>query len=121
MNGTWSAEQREWLQAMGHSVWQLAGAEAPVEAVPARTPDALREAAGLGRETTRPPRRAEAARPAGNGDRLTQAVLRAAGAGIDSAAVLALVPDVAALRGNAAAKRALWPRLRGLRRGTRTP
>ncbi|MDI9238759.1 alanine acetyltransferase [Lysobacter sp. LF1] len=120
MNGTWSAQQREWLQAMGHSVFQLAGVDAPDEA-PARTPDALREAAGLVPESARPVRRAEAARPAGNGDRLIQAVLRAAGAGADSAAVLALVPDAAALRGNAAAKRALWPRLRGLRRSVGTP
>lgn len=80
MSGTpWSAEQLEWLRALGH--------------VPVR-------AAGL------PP------------DPLLHAVVRAAGADPDDARAVALarhLPPVASLRGNAAAKRSLWPRLRALR------
>ncbi|MFQ6313872.1 hypothetical protein ACLMLE_28215, partial [Lysobacter capsici] len=32
MSGLWSAQQREWLQAMGHTVMSLAGSEPPAEA-----------------------------------------------------------------------------------------
>ncbi|MFD0739076.1 hypothetical protein ACFQZQ_07260 [Lysobacter koreensis] len=46
---------------------------------------------------------------------LLRALARAAGRR-DPADVAALVPDPVALRGNPAAKRALWPRLRALRR-----
>jgi len=47
-----------------------------------------------------------------------QSLIRAAG-GIDEARVIEIAGDIAALRGNAAAKRALWPRLRALRAGSR--
>ncbi|MGJ7903500.1 alanine acetyltransferase, partial [Lysobacter sp. 1R34A] len=50
---------------------------------------------------------------------LLRAVLRAARRGPDDPAVLALF-DAQTLRGNAAAKRALWPQLRALRRGSAT-
>jgi hypothetical protein len=53
-------------------------------------------------------------------DPLLHALLHAAGRGPGSAdvgAVLRQLPATASLRGNAAAKRALWPRLRALRRG----
>ena len=53
-------------------------------------------------------------------DVLLQALLRAAGRHADSPdlpAVLRALPATATLRGNAAAKRALWPRLRRLRSG----
>ena len=83
MSGTpWSAEQLEWLRALGH--------------VPVRV-------AGL------PP------------DPLLHAVVRAAGADPDDARAVALarqLPPVASLRGNPAAKRNLWPRLRALRAGS---
>jgi len=52
------------------------------------------------------------------GDALLQALLRAAGRDAQSAdlpAVLRALPATATLRGNAAAKRALWPRIRKLR------
>ena len=52
-------------------------------------------------------------------DPLLLALLRAAGRGPDhddAAGLLAAWPPAAALRGNAAAKRALWPTLRALRR-----
>ena len=47
---------------------------------------------------------------------LQRAVLRAAG-GRDAAAPAALLTAAASLRANPAAKRALWPQLRALRRG----
>ncbi len=51
-------------------------------------------------------------------DPLLHAVLRAAGRSRDSddlAQVLRILPVTASMRGNAAAKRALWPQLRRLR------
>jgi len=51
-------------------------------------------------------------------DALLQALLRAAARDVQSPdlpAVLRALPATATLRGNAAAKRALWPRLRRLR------
>lgn len=78
--GPWSAEQREWLRALGHEPYRHAG-----------LPD----------------------------DPLLHAVLRAAGQDPADAraAVLLLadLPPVATLRGDAAAKRRLWPRLRTMR------
>jgi hypothetical protein len=53
-------------------------------------------------------------------DPLLHALLAAAGCGPGSPRlreVLAALPPTAALRGDPAAKRALWPRLRALRRG----
>ena len=53
-------------------------------------------------------------------DPLAHALLRAAGRGPDSedaALLLRGLPPLAALRGDPAAKRALWPKLRALRRG----
>ena len=84
MHGPWSAEQCEWLRALGHE---------PL----------LNQPPGL------------AALP---DDPLLHAVLRAAGCDPGDARAAALVaelPPVAALRGNAAAKRGVWPRLRALR------
>ena len=51
-------------------------------------------------------------------DALLHALLRAAARNVDSpdlSAVLRALPPTATLRGDAAAKRALWPRLRQLR------
>lgn len=53
-------------------------------------------------------------------DPLAHALLRAAGrtpTDADAAALLRELPPLAALRADPAAKRALWPRLRALRRG----
>ncbi|RDY68850.1 alanine acetyltransferase [Lysobacter soli] len=130
MSEPWTAEQREWLQAMGHTVWSIAPAEAlaaerPPESNEDRSRDdaapssgprgAMREAAALLARDERPTRVAPA-RP--QGDRLLHALMRAAG-GADEASVMQLAGDIAALRGNASAKRALWPRLRALRRTSR--
>ena len=54
-------------------------------------------------------------------DPLAHALLRAAGLGADAddaAALLATLPPLAVLRADPAAKRALWPKLRALRRGS---
>lgn len=58
-------------------------------------------------------------RPPATADPLLLALLRAAGRGADdgdAAGLLQAWPGAAELRGNPAAKRALWPRLRALRR-----
>lgn len=83
---SWDAFQREMLDALGHQVYALAGAE----------PEPALDRAAL--------------------TPLQRAVLRAAGSR-DSTAPDALLAAAASLRANAAAKRALWPRLRALRRG----
>ena len=134
MSELWTAQQREWLQAMGHTVWSVASADALVaerepeagNATVASGPrGAMHEAAALLARDERPARPAPAQRamrptpgPASGGDRLRQALLRASG-GAEETRVMAIAGDIAALRGNAAAKRALWPRLRALRRGSR--
>lgn len=106
MSALWTREQHEWLQAMGHTVWTLADAPAPSADARAPAPEV---------RGAREPPHASPARATG-GERLMQALLRVAG---DADALRALGIDVAALRGDAAAKRALWPRLRALRRGRR--
>lgn len=55
-------------------------------------------------------------------DPLAHALLRAAGSSPDAdgaAGLLRALPPLAALRADPAAKRALWPKLRALRRGAR--
>ncbi|WP_052756373.1 hypothetical protein [Lysobacter capsici] len=131
MSGLWSAQQREWLQAMGHTVMALAGSEPPVEAPmanaapidaarnaepPARAPQPMRERTAS--ESAAPEPAQAAPRAAARGDDtppLLRNLLRAARRAAGDAQVLALF-DAAALRGNPAAKRALWPQLRTLRR-----
>ena len=130
----WTAEQQRWLAALGHTVW-VHGAlpEIEAEAVaqvdePARAlPPARREFQP--RPAPKPridaidtaPVAAPAARAASRlPDKLHFALIRAAGINPnapDMAAVIAQWPASAELRGNPAAKRALWPRLRALRKG----
>ncbi len=98
MTMPWSPQQREWLQALGHDVLLLAGTATDAERLPV---------AGS------PPRGTVAGPTADNP--LLRAVLRAAG-GRGIAELAAWLPDPASLRGDAAAKRALWPRLRTLRK-----
>ncbi|UHQ22640.1 alanine acetyltransferase [Lysobacter sp. 5GHs7-4] len=130
----WSAQQREWLQALGHPALALATAgdapppraaePVPVQARAATEPRAAATAEPTRSQETPQARTPERARPApstNNDDALLRAVLRAAGrhpGAAPDAAVLALY-DAAALRGYPAAKRALWPLLRSLRRGAR--
>ncbi|MEI2453991.1 hypothetical protein [Lysobacter firmicutimachus] len=113
MSGLWSAQQREWLQAMDHSVLSLAGDAA--EAVPPMEPRAS-AASAVGAVAAPPAKVASAGAPALDSP-LLRNLLRAARRSPGDAAVLALF-DAAALRGDPRAKRALWPQLRALRRGS---
>lgn len=115
MSELWNAQQREWLQAMGHTVLALAGDEPPPAAEPAVRAPASRGAADAAAGSTRPP--PPRAREPADEPVLLRNLLRAARRPSGDAQVLALF-DAPALRGNAAAKRALWPRLRALRRGS---
>lgn len=90
---SWSPQQQAMLSAMGYTLYRQAGA-APVSAGVAE------------------PVRAQAS-PAASADRLLQALARAAG-GHDLAALA--LPPIEQLRTSGAAKRALWPTLRALRR-----
>lgn len=134
----WSAEQQEWLSALGHTLYvqgplPVAALETappppqsqvlPVPAVPARRAPpapAARPVANTSIEgpsierTPAPPRRAT-----GLPDRLHFALIRASGCNPNAegaAEIFAQWPSSAELRGNPAAKRALWPALRKLRR-----
>ena len=107
MSLLWNAQQREWLQALGHPVLVLSGAglaEAALEPIDATSPPvAASPAAG-----DRP-----------DADDLYRALLRATGQPLGAAerALRQLAIDSAVLRGDPAGKRALWPRLRRLRAG----
>jgi hypothetical protein len=88
--------QREVLEALGHVVYRMAPTESSA---------------------------AEAQRVSPIEDALLRALLRAAARDVvtdDAVAVLHTAP-LASLRGNPAAKRALWPRLRALRARGATP
>lgn len=108
---TWSALQRDRLAAMGLELY--------VRADPGADPRAVDAPSGTGSKADR-----RADDPSTDGapgdDRLLRALLRAAGVregGPAADAVRAALPPVDAIRGNPAAKRALWPRLRAMRRG----
>ena len=91
MTAMWDSFQREALTAVGHGVYQAAG--------PALNASALqRDAADDGA----PP--------------MLQALARAAGVPVER---LVDLPPLEQLR-NAAAKRALWPRLRAIRAASRS-
>lgn len=132
----WSAEQQGWLRALGHAVylpadWPTeAGAPAVVDAPVARTETAepvpvaprVRPPARETIERPAPVRHAPAPRTGGARlpDRLHFALIRASGCNptaVGAAELFAQWPSSAELRGNPAAKRALWPVLRRLRRG----
>ncbi|MFC5577142.1 hypothetical protein ACFPOA_03815 [Lysobacter niabensis] len=111
----WSTQQREWLQALGHGVLM------PVPAGSAAEPARSEEHAGgaVPEAVTRGMPKPDApTRPAQSGSPLLRALARAAGRSEQDAEFLAALPDVATLRGNPAARRALWPRLRALRKRT---
>jgi len=132
VSAAWSAQQQHWLTALGHTVYEqgqalpfaLATAFAMPAASAARSPV---RAAGV-----TPPRRvapsavaaapAPAAPPRGASrlpDKLHIALIRASGCNPNAAgagAQMAQWPATSALRGNPAAKRALWPQLRALRK-----
>jgi len=134
----WSAEQQGWLGALGHTVylpadWPTeAGAPTPVaDASTARVERIERESPSPAPRSRPPVREAEdrptparsapAPRAAGARlpDRLHFALIRASGCNPNApgaAELFAQWPSSAELRGNPAAKRALWPTLRRLRR-----
>lgn len=135
----WSAEQQEWLSALGYTVFASgtlvmeAEAEAPaVEVAPTRVASeapahvARARAPQMDNDDAKPAT-ASAPRPAPTRpragarlpDRLHFALIRASGLNPNaegSAEIFAQWPSSAELRGNPAAKRALWPRLRALRK-----
>lgn len=135
----WSAEQQGLLGALGHTVYLPADwpteAGAPAQAVEAPAASVEREPS-VAPPRTRPPAREAIERPAparaapvpraaGSRmpDRLHFALIRASGCNPNApgaADLFAQWPSSAELRGNPAAKRALWPTLRRLRRGTPT-
>lgn len=138
MSGTpaeplWSDLQLSWLQAMGHTVYldRTAPAAAPVpvaDVVPVREAEpwpaapaaipapARRSAPEVARERPATPaaRRARVGLP----DRLQIALLRASGCNPNDPETQRLMASwpLEALRTDPAAKRALWPQLRALRR-----
>ena len=134
MSELWSAQQHEWLTALGHTLYVQGAAEAPAvqaapvaeQAPPRREPVAPAIPARRRPEPEPPPARvAEAPRRAASRlpDKLHFALIRASGCNPnaeDAAAIIAQWPSSSELRGNPAAKRALWPQLRALRR-LRTP
>lgn len=136
----WTDEQHAWLQALGHTVWvpgSVPVADAAPHAAPPRPavrPASQRPAAAPPRPrpsapaldepapAAAPRRPAAPARRAGTPlhDALHFALVRASGLNPnapEAAQIMATWPASAQLRGNAAAKRALWPQLRALRKG----
>ena len=112
MNAGWSSEQRRCLSALGYTMLRPVDAHADVQGGAATAIDhmasvSVRPAQG---------RAADAAT-----DPMLRALIRAAG--LDPSRIDAeqwqrvqRIPSLAQLRNNAAAKRALWPQLRALRR-----
>lgn len=142
----WAAQQGQWLQALGYTVYRLGDAPepAPVQATsapravepamdthPVRTatvpaPEPQRSAAPPVRSTpdtqaSAPARAAGGMRRPALPDRLQLAMLRVSGLDPSDPATQALIErwPMAELRGNGAAKRAFWPTLRALRKAAR--
>lgn len=104
----WSAQQHEWLQALGHDVMLLAPTGNAIAAEP--EPDRAGAAPVASKAGT-------PAKPAtSSSSPLLRALARAAGRNEHDSEFLAVIPELAALRGNPAARRALWPQLRALRK-----
>lgn len=136
----WSAEQQEWLAALGYTVYasgtlpEAGVAEtvsapmlAPESAMAAPVAPSPRPRVAPQADDDAPARAAPAARPAARPrpagarlpDRLHFALIRASGCNPNAegaAEIFAQWPASSELRGNPAAKRALWPRLRAMRR-----
>ena len=136
----WSRQQHAWLAALGHTVWVPGALPEAAVHVPAPVREDMREAVSrpVPPSPPRPQRQAPRAtpepstvaaatsappRPRSTGsrlpDRLHIALIRASGCNPntpEAAEIMASWPATSELRGNPAAKRALWPRLRALRR-----
>lgn len=96
---SWDPFQREVLAELGHVLYRQAGTAAAGDAAPVRV-DAPGTLDAVG------------------DDPMLARVARAAGVSVDAlrAGIVDLQGVIGNLRGNASAKRALWPRLRALRR-----
>ena len=133
MSELWSSQQHEWLTALGHTLYVPGGAEAPLAemptpqkqvarpATPVAAPDPRRAPPADNVISAPPVRAATPARRANSRlpDKLHFALIRASGCDPNAegvAQVMAGWPPSSELRGNPAAKRALWPQLRALRR-----
>lgn len=125
MSELWSSQQHEWLAALGHTLYVQGAAEAPaavaVEAAQPAQPAAPArrrpepETIAAPARVVPAPMRAASRLP----DKLHFALIRASGCNPnaeEAAAIIARWPPSSELRGNPAAKRALWPQLRALRR-----
>lgn len=143
----WSAEQQEWLAALGYTVYATGAAldaqaadagdlatpaaeqtarptPTDLQAAPATAPRArVAPSADEDAPARTTPAARSAPRPRAGGarlpDRLHFALIRASGCNPNAegaAEIFAQWPASSELRGNPAAKRALWPRLRALRR-----
>lgn len=146
----WSQQQQQWLAALGHALYLPAGEPAPGPAAardavpvaampsPARAPERTARAgliessaAAAPDPGVEAPARSRAAppapasrRPSRLPDKLHFALIRASGCNPNAAGaaeIFAQWPPAAELRGNPAAKRALWPALRALRAGATAP
>ncbi len=109
----WSAQQREWLQALGHEVLMPASAGD----VAAPEPPAHRAGAAPRAAKADVPTKDVPTKPVVPLSPLLAALARAADRNPQDSELLAALPDLATL-GDVAARRALWPRLRALRRRT---
>ncbi|MFY2763647.1 hypothetical protein [Arenimonas sp. MALMAid1274] len=112
---SWSPQQQAMLGAMGYTLYRTAGPGAAFVAGPApeATDVAAAEHRAAGAATSVAAPRTAGPGVAGAHDRLMQALVRAAG-GRDPGQLP--LPPLDQLRSDAAAKRALWPALRALRR-----
>lgn len=110
----WSDQQREWLQALGHEVLVPAASLAAHEPEPSMAAPV----AARGMPPPAAPPVQDRANPAAAvpDTALLRALARAAGRQPQDAEFLGILPDLSALRGSPAARRALWPRLRALRK-----
>ena len=118
----WTEQQREWLQVLGHDVLMFApGAVATMPADPAPPTEAVRAAGKPDPIAGSPGLRSQpaTAKSAAADSPLLRALARAAGRQAQDAEFLRVLPELSTLRGNAAARRQLWPRLRALRKAGR--
>lgn len=113
----WSERQREWLRALGHDVPVLAVLDSgAADLPPARTAD--RTIAFPAEEAQAAPtgRNAVVAGAETDDAPLLRALARAAGRSPQDPEFLGVLPDLSTLHGRPAARRALWPTLRALRK-----
>lgn len=108
----WTAQQQAWLRALGHEVPVLVGDAANEASEPAE-----RDRGGDAASTRiAQPGTATVALAVPAESSLLHALARAAARPASDPELLAALPALDSLRGSPAARKALWPRLRALRR-----